>query len=169
VKLAAYEQLAEILLTAEPRQLPPPKPLRLALDLAIPRDTRLLVIGGPLPAIDFMELTRRSCAIVTVGSIAEGLERLHREAWNAVAVSPTLRAEGDGVRFVRSLKRTTMLPTELADLVPRYAQISFVLLPLSGTTEFAIFRTASDWHLGDTQRVPLSRAILHAMSELGPT
>jgi hypothetical protein len=96
------------------------------------------------------------------GSFSAGLQTMHFARWDVVVVAPTVQHEGDGVRFVRSFKRTdaALLPAAVANIVPLYQRVPFVISPIPGTGEYAIFETSTKWSIAEAEQTPLTYAIL---------
>src|SRR5262249_9805293 len=144
--------------------VPPVVPL--LLDLVTPWQPSVLVIGGPLPALEAAALGEAGCTLETVYSFSAALQRMHLATWNVLVLAPTLQSEGDGVRFVRNFKRADpkLLPPSVADLIPRYAGTPFVIMPVEHSTEYAVFRTRNRWEMADATQTPLAYAILRLRS-----
>jgi hypothetical protein len=164
---ALRKAVDELLGQPEPALSPPTRipPVLAALDPSWAPS--ILVIGGALPARDEHELRRRGCRIHPVGDLASGLDAMSSMRWDAVAVSAGVQSETDGLRFVRSFKcrDPAELPAAVGGLAVRYLKVPFIVLPLPGTTEFAVFRSGFDWRLGDAAANPIASIILRGMPE----
>lgn len=163
---AIYEDAVRMLLCNAPPAAMPAPVVPIVLDLDMPWKPAVLVVGAALPTFEAVALAERGCAVETAHSFAGGLQRMHVAQWNIVVVAPSVQTEGDGVRFVRSFKNATLqsLPPSIADLIPRYKTIPFVIMPVGGSTEYAVFRTSTQWELADSSITPLSRPILKGRS-----
>lgn len=142
----------------------PPRRLRLDLTLAPADGLKILAIGGPLDPGTHSELVMRGCVVDVVTDLGAGLGQLHAARFDVVTVRPTIEVQGDGVRFVRGLKSLTKVFDEgrVGYSAGPYDAVPFIILPLEGSREFAMFRDPQRWYLGDTLEVPLFRAILAA-------
>jgi hypothetical protein len=82
-----------------------------------------------------------------------------------VVVAPGLRQETDGLRFVRAFKCSESIAAsaQLLALRERYVRTLFVVRPLEGDSQFAVFESASRWFLGNTWAVPLGEAVLRCV------
>ena len=147
-----------------PLSLDPPRRIALALALAPTRQPTVLCIGGPLPSATETMLLSHGCGIETVGTLADGLREMTKRRYDVVVVRPTHQVDGDGVRFVRSIKSggPSKSQTPVAFVASAYRQVPFLILPMTGTTEYALFKNSKIWFLADTDEVPIARAILHA-------
>ena len=82
--------------------------------------------------------------------------------WDVVVTAPDVREETDGLRFVRAFKCSASIvgSGKLTALRARYSRTPFLVRPLEGDTQFAVFESASRWFLGNTWAVPLGEAVL---------
>jgi hypothetical protein len=122
------------------------------------------VIGGALPATAVAGLRKRGCHVDVALDFAAAVRRMRRDRYDVVVTWPHVEGDADGLRFVRAFKQVAAAPPANTDarLLEQYARVPFLILPLDGTTEFALFASAKRWFLGDTNEVPLHRAILDA-------
>lgn len=67
----------------------------------------------------------------------------------------------NGVRFVRSFKssRAGFVPSSIAEVFARHRHAPFFILPIAGTTEYAVFRSTSEWSLQDAAKTPIWRLL----------
>jgi hypothetical protein len=156
---ASWAAIAEELVTMPmPALAPPGRISALALDLAFDDRGRILVVGGPLPAEVHRGLPPR-LAVEQVSSFGAALERMDSHRYKLVIVSPRVREETDGVGFVRAFKAKVAIDGVASRIRSAYTRVPFLILPLEGDTEFAVFRTSSAWFLCSTARIPLLDAI----------
>lgn len=153
------------LLRAEPA--PPPPPGRWLVEAAPAFEWRpsVLTIGVTLAARDRSTIERHG-SVVDVASLAEGMNLLSEAKWDAVLVAPELEVEADGLRFVRAMKLTLVaesLSVRIVSLRARYEKTPFVVAPLPDDSQFAIFRSAREWFLGDVRVTPLGTAVLRSI------
>ena len=141
-----------------PALAPPGRIAALALDLAFDDRGRILLVGGPLPA-DVQRGLPPRLAVEQVSTLGDALERMDAQRYKLVVVSARVREETDGVRFVRAFKAKVAIDGVAKHLRAAYARVPFLILPLEGDTEFAVFRTSSEWFLFNTDHVPLLDAM----------
>lgn len=125
----------------------------------------VLVIGRELSRHDRARIEQVG-VVEFVPTIAHSLIRLGEARWDAVVVAPAITDDADGVRFVHAFKsHATAIggSSTLADLQAQYARVPFLLQPLKGDTQFALFVSAAKWFLGTTDEVPFGEAILQAI------
>lgn len=137
-----------------PALAPPGRIAALALDLAFDDRGRILLVGGPLPAEVQRGLPLR-LALEQVSTLGDALERMNAQRYKLVVVSARVREETDGVRFVRAFKAKVAIEGVAKHIRIAYAKVPFLILPLEDDTEFAVFRTSSEWFLFNTDHVPL--------------
>lgn len=142
--------------------LVPPRRIAVGLGLTPTGGGRILVIGGPLRSVDRSELQRHGCRVDVVHTLVDAVEAMNRERYRVVVTSAHVSGEADGLRFVRGLKHAKpTLEAEHGRLVRLYAGVPFLVLPLEGKGEYAVFRTQESWYLGHTSEVPVAQAVLH--------
>lgn len=151
----------DVLLEQAPDLAPPSnwQPVAMA---AFDWQPSVLVIGRNLPARDRAVIQQRGI-IECVPALEAGLARMAEARWDVVVVAPDIRAETDGLRFVRAFKCSASIAgasQPLLELRDRYAKTPFLVRPLEGDSQFAIFESASRWFLGNTWAVPLGEAVL---------
>jgi hypothetical protein len=145
--------------------LVPPRRIAVALGLTPAGGGRVLVIGGPLRWVDRSELVRHGCRVDVVHTLEAAVEAMDRERYRVVVTSAHVSGEADGLRFVRGLKHAkSTAEVERARLVRLYAGVPFLVLPLEGNGEYAVFRTLESWYLGQTREVPIAQAVLRLSS-----
>jgi hypothetical protein len=151
----------EVLLAAEPALVPPSvwtPPAAVSFDW----QPSVLVIGRQLALRDRVQIERTGI-LERVPTLQLGLQRMAEAYWDVIVVSPGLREEADGLRFVRAFKVASKLigePPELLELRGRYLRTPFLVQPLPGDTEFAVFQSASRWFLANTWAISLASAVL---------
>lgn len=153
------------LLQVEVAAPPPPGRWIVATEPAFDWRPSVLTIGVKLNARDRSPLERRG-KIVPAASLDEGLAHMRDARWDAVIVAPGLREESDGLRFVRAMKlpvRADDLSLRVIALRDRYERVPFIVAPLPDDFEFALFRSAKSWFLGDSRTTPLSYAVLRSL------
>jgi hypothetical protein len=159
--MAWLETDEEVLLSLEPA-LAPPSSWRPVAAPTFDWQPSILVIGRDLPRSDraFIE---KSGVVECVPGLQQGLSRMAEARWDVVVVAPGLREETDGLRFVRAFKVSESIAgasPQLLELRTRYRRTPFLVQPLDGDSQFAIFESATRWFLGNTWAVPLREAIL---------
>jgi hypothetical protein len=161
MKVVLSEDVDVLLLEPSPTLQPPAPWLPVALP-AFDWRPSVLLIGRDLLPRD-RALIERTGVLERVTTLAQGLARLGEARWDVVVVSPSFVDETDGLRFVRAFKGSTALigaSEQLRQLRERYQRTPFVVQPLAGDTQFAVFNSATRWFLGSTAAVPLAEAIL---------
>jgi hypothetical protein len=151
----------EVLLATEPA-LVPPSVWTPQVAAAFDWQPSILVIGRDLPSKD-RALIQRTGIVDRVPSLQLGLQRMAEAQWDVIVVSPGLRDDSDGVRFVRAFKiarKVVGAPIELLELRRRYLRTPFLVQPLPGDCEFAVFQSASRWFLANTWSISLATAVL---------
>ncbi|MDP1827598.1 MAG: hypothetical protein Q8L48_30280 [Archangium sp.] len=154
----------DILLAESPSVAPPSRWAPVALP-AFDWQPSVLVIGRDLPVHDrkFLEKTG---LVECVATLESGLARMAEARWDVVVVAPDLREETDGLRFVRAFKCSPSIfgaSAPLLALRDQYGRTPFVVRPLEGDSQFAVFESASRWFLGNTWAVPLGEAVLRCV------
>ena len=48
----------------------------------------------------------------------------------------------------------------VGEIAARFAHVPFVILPLPGSLEYAVYGDQGDWFLGSADELPLARAML---------
>jgi hypothetical protein len=166
VALEIFNAAAQTILDLAPPLSPVIPARRIPLKLGLDHHWRpaILVVGGPLPPLDEVRLQRHGCEVEVVHQLGSALARLIGKPWDVVAIHPTIKSEGDGVRFVRSFKGIVpeLLPDEVSPIVHQYACTPFVVLPLQGDSEFAVFRTIHECTI-DGEQCAASRLSMSAV------
>lgn len=156
--------LADVaVLLAQQPALAPPRDWRPRVDVAFDRRPSVLVIGRGLAAGDRSALERSGVVFEHVPTLDDALTRMEAGTRDVVVVSPAIAEETDGLRFVRAFKCSDALvgaSDSLQALRKRYARTPFVVQPLDGDSQFAIFESGARWFLGNTWSMPLPKAIL---------
>ncbi|MGV3621391.1 MAG: hypothetical protein ACO1OB_11275 [Archangium sp.] len=141
----------------------PPSRFHVDVAAAAPASrARVLCIGQRLTPRVTKALAMSGCELRTT-TLNDALECLHQHAWRVILIAPTIDVEGDGVRFVRTFKSETRfigVPAQLAALPSRYVDTPFVVLPLSGDTQFAVFTRPGRWSLGNLEHFDLREVVL---------
>ncbi len=156
-------RLASSLLGQEvPLGSDPPGRVSLGFTRAPPGTRKVLLIGARLPEKDRAELRRRGCSLEVVPTFEAALERMEHEQYEVVVTAARVSGDADGLRFVRGFKHAASRDFEGAEamLMTAYARVPFLVLPLEGTTEYALFQTLRRWYLGNAESTPLFEAIL---------
>lgn len=159
---ATIERAVEELLAQAEASLPPPRPPRATAALDAHWVPAVLSIGGALAEADQVVLEQRGCLIEVAPDLAAGLAALMARRWDIVAVHPTIDADADGLRFVRALKcrPAEAFSVGLGAVVRKVAAVPFVILPLAGSTEAAVFRSATDWGLAEVGSGGVAKLLL---------
>jgi hypothetical protein len=119
---------------------------------------------------EWKQATRRSFNIGIEAASAAYVSGLSARTMKALArlgagveitVYPPERGEY-GTSFKRAL--ASAMPPSIADLIPRYKDTPFVIMPIANSSEYAVFRTSTHWELADAAVSPISRAILRSRS-----
>ena len=58
----------------------------------------------------------------------------------------------------------TQIDSSVGEIASRFESVPFVILPLPGTDEFAIYADKGDWFLGSTIDISIGLAILSVAS-----
>ena len=134
---------------------------RLALDRAA---KRVLLVGRALDVTTRSAITGAGCELVEVGSVSEALREMLSSLFDVVVVQASVMRNLDGLRFVRQLKNQESKSDFLNFREMRYIydSVPFLVPPLEGTSEYAVFEARDVWYLADTTEVPLGEAILRA-------
>ena len=141
--------------------LPRPRRLRLNTSLTTAGASGVLVVGGDIPDEARLTLLEYGHTIEIVSTVPDALQRMRKQRFISVAVHANVQEDGDGIRFVQAFKRSLHLgSTSVLELARHFSTVPFVILPLTGTTEYAIFWSICDWWLGDECMVSLSDALL---------
>lgn len=140
----------------------PPRALRLGLGVQATEGLSILCVGAGLPVPDAEALLASGCQLARVGTLVEAIVAMGQSDYDLVAVSPSFDDEADGIQFVRVLKvgDVTQIDESIGGIASRYQQVPFVILPLEGSSEYAVYETSDEWYLGDASELPLARAIL---------
>jgi hypothetical protein len=158
---ASWAAVAEELIAIPAPAFAPPG-IASVVELALGFDEpgSLLIVGAPLP-----DQVRRNLwpqlAVRQVLSLGDALEAMDAQEWKLIIVSPNVRETSDGIRFVHAFKASKPLDGVAGQLRRRYAKVPFLIQPLPGDTEFAVFKSTSDWSLRDVRKTPLVSAIRH--------
>ena len=148
----------ELVAMPAPSLVPPGRFRFVQVAPAFEEPGRLLLVGDPLP-----DKTQRQLSPISmrrVSSLAGALEAMEEHPWRLVVVSPRVRETTDGLRFVHAFKAARPLDgVAYQALRRRYAAVPFLIQPLPGDTEFAVFYSATEWCLGDTDTTPLVSTI----------
>lgn len=122
----------------------------------------VLVIGAPLPSADGLQLQDQGCLLGLAGTLTHALDHLAQARWDVIVLPPTLGVDGDGLRFVHTFKKRPLdtLPDRLRAVVVRHRAATFVVLPVEGTTEIAVFRGQEEPELRDRGVFAVARVIL---------
>jgi hypothetical protein len=158
------EEDVDVLLEQSPALAPPASWLPTVM-LAFDWQPSVLLIGRDLPRRDraFIEKTG---IVERAATLEAGLTRMDEARWDVVVTAPDIRDETDGLRFVRAFKCSESIVGGSAKLVAlraRYSHTLFLVRPLEGDTQFAVFESASRWFLGNTWAVPLGEAVLRCV------
>ena len=163
----------EVLLSHEPAMAPPSAWTPQAV-ATFDWQPAILVVGRDLPRGDRARIEKTG-VIERVETLQRGLQRMSDARWDVIVVAPELRDETDGLRFVRAFKVSQAIvgaSDQLAALRERYRRTPFLVQPLVGDTQFAIFESASRWFLGNTWAVPLARrgrVVVRPAGVVGPS
>lgn len=168
---ADYEAAVESVLSQEVSvSSVPPRRIALSLALAPSWTPSVLSIGGSLPLRTQQALLLRGCEVTVAVDLVEGLRMMGGGRFDVVVVRPTVQVEGDGVRFVRSFKsgHRSSFQAPAVFVAKQYEKVAFLILPVDGTSEYAVFKNPKIWFLADAIEVPIERAILNAGGIDGP-
>lgn len=155
----------DVLLAEPSLALQPPAPWQPVATLAFDWRPSVLVVGRDLTKRD-RAIIERSGVIEFAPTLQGGLTRVGEARWDVVVVAPSIADESDGLRFVRACKCSSVLvggSGQLEQLRERYGRTPFLVQPLEGDTQFAIFHSSLRWYLGNTSAVPLAEAILRSV------
>ena len=152
----------ELVAMPMPALAPPGRIAAVALDLAFDDRGRILFVGGRLPAEVHRGLPPL-LAVEHVWSLGDALERMDAHRYKLIVVSARVREDTDGVRFVRAFKAKAAIEGVAKHMRAAYAKVPFLILPLEGDTEFAVFRTSSEWFLFDSDHVSLLDAMMRCI------
>lgn len=155
----------EVLLTEPGHVLQPPTPWQPVALPAFDWRPSVLVVGRGLAKRDRAAIERTG-VVEHCATLHGGLTRMGEAKWDVVVVSPSIAEETDGLRFVRAFKCSTGLvgaSEHLRELREQYRRTPFLVQPVEGDSQFAVFRSATRWFLGNTTAVPLSEAILRCI------
>lgn len=161
--LAHHRQVLIDLMDDELPTLEPPSFLSVVPGLDSAWKPDVLIIGDALSSWDTHELLARGCELQLTSTLAEGLRAMMDFQFDVVVVQPSVDAEGDGVRFVRAIKaRASGDAHSAVFLAQRYRDVPFVILPLTGDSEFAVFRSGTSWSLEHARKTSVADAILQS-------
>jgi hypothetical protein len=142
------------------------------VDVDMARTDRLsklvLAIGAPIRKRDRGVLADLQVELQQARSLEEGLDALAAvvavgRVPDAVVVDANANGPGFGLRFIRQIKRALRneLPRELAALCAAMTEVPFLIPPLGGDVEYAVFTTPSQWFLGRTDDVSFAKLLAH--------
>ena len=146
-ELSMYRDAVDVVLDQEvPQSIVPSRAIALGLHISENWHPMVLVIGGKLPEHDFVELNRRECRLDIVVKLAEGMQALHERSYDIIVSHPNVEDEADGIRFLKALKFTDYNgPDKTVRFVAdRYSAIPFLILPVAGTAEYAVFLSSDE-------------------------
>jgi CheY-like chemotaxis protein len=123
---------------------------------------RVLSVGRPLDPTTRKALLGAGCELNEVPTVADALREMLTSLYDVVVVRASVMRNLDGLRFVRELKNRESAAgfIDLRGLRYIYDVVPFVVPPLEGTSEYAVFEARDLWYLADTTQVPLDEAIL---------
>lgn len=140
----------------------PPRQLFDGLHLDTDGPKRVLSVGRPLDPPTRRALLEAGCELHAVPTVGDALREMLTSFFDVVVVRASVMRNLDGLRFVRELKNRESDAgfIDLRGLRYIYDAVPFVVPPLEGTSEYAVFEARDLWYLADTTVTPLDEAIL---------
>jgi hypothetical protein len=125
---------------------------------------RVLSVGRSLDPQTRAAITGAGCELFEVPSVSEALREMLTSLYDVVVVQASVMRKLDGLRFVRQLKNQESNSDfmNFRGLRHIYDSVPFLVPPLEGTSEYAVFEASDVWYLADTTEVSLGDAILRA-------
>lgn len=145
----------------EPPEAPRPRPLPVRPGLEASRAPRILVVGVPFAGMG-RRLRELGFEIEAVYRIGEACRAMAATEFAMICVNPHVEGDADGIRFVRSVigqPADAAVDRHWAALRFRYAQTPFIIFPVPGDTQYAVFLSIHRWKLLETDRLAIVAAI----------
>ena len=126
--------MASKLLAALPKKPPPDAGAAVGL-----QERPLVLAVGPVPGAVVRRVEAGGYMLERASDVLTALRAMARVDYTVVLVAPSIEAEADGVRLVRGIvHRESALTWDGGALGRRYDEVPFVLLPVAGSTEYAV-------------------------------
>ena len=123
----------------------------------------VLSVGSNLDRAVREKLVEGGCEVAAVATLADALSSMELQFFDAVVVDPHVDGDGLGVKFVRAIKHGIHeREHSLEFLVLRYARVPFVIRPVPGDTQYAVFFSGGEWYLSDSLETSLADAVLRS-------